>query len=437
MNAIYMDIPRFYTALAEWFSCIVYFFIFRKRLSGIKNYIVCMAALLIQAAYLVFTGNLDTFFWVPCMLMAAAMMYAFLYYGLQASALAICFICAKAFLFAEFMASLEWQIHVFLFPKSIDVYHWKQLLFMAAVYACGFLLMYYMEKIRRTEEFVESITKKECISVISVVVISFAVSNLSFVFSNTPFTSRIQTDIFTIRTLVDLCGIAIMFFLQSQIQELLAEKELTAIHSALKSQYDQYRTYQESFEMMNIKYHDLKHQIAGMRVELDAGKREQWLDEMEKSIEILGETGHTGSSVLDGILAGKSLYCKKNNIKITCVADGSILQGIHVTDLCTIFGNALDNAIESVSVVEQEEKRLIHLAVSREKNFIYIKLENYCENKLEIGRNQMPQTNKENRREHGYGMRSMKQSVEKYHGTMAYGLKSNWFELKILIPYHE
>lgn len=437
MQGIYMDIPRIYTALAEWSACLIYFLMSEKRMRGIKNFFLCLGAFFLQNLYLLFTEELDTFFWIPVMLGAAVMMFAFLYFGLKSSVLAVCFICAKAFLLAEFVASLEWQLHVFLFGKESQRYHASQLFFMLGIYFILFIFMYALEKRRRTEEYAENITKKECFSAITIAVISFALSNLSFVFSNTPFTSTIQADIFNIRTLVDLCGIAIMFVLQSQIQELLSEKELTAIHSALKSQYEQYRNYQESFEMMNIKYHDIKHQIAGLRAETDAGKRNAWLDEMEKDLNICSETGHTGSHVLDGILAAKSLYCKKQNIKITCVAEGDLLQIIHVADLCTIFGNALDNAIESVSLVEDQEKRLIHLSVSRQKRFIFIRIENYCERELQIGKDQMPVTSKSHPKEHGYGMRSIKQSVEKYNGSMTYSLKHNWFELTILIPYHE
>ena len=47
----------------------------------------------------------------------------------------------------------------------------------------------------------------------------------------------------------------------------------------------------------------------------------------------------------------------------------------------------------------------------------------------------MPLTSKVNQKEHGYGMRSIKQAVEKYNGTMTYELVENWFELKILIPF--
>lgn len=436
MQDMYIDIPRIYTALAEWAACLIYLLIFEKRMHGMKNILLCTGSLILQGLYLVFTGKLDQLFWIPGMLGAAAMMFAFLYFGMKKNVLAVCFLCAKAFLFAEFAASLEWQLHVFIFRGDTQGNRIIQLFFMLCMYSVLFVCMLLWEKRWKIEEYAENITKKECFSAVTIAVISFAVSNLSFVFSNTPFTSTIQADIFTIRTLVNLCGIAIMFVLQSQIQELLSEKELTAINRALKSQYEQYRNYQESFEMMNMKYHDIKHQIAGLRAETDAGKRNAWLDEMEKELENFSEVGHTGSQVLDGILAAKSQYCKKQNIKITCVAEGNILHMLHVTDLCTIFGNALDNAIESVSFVKDEEKRLVHLSVSRQKQFIYIRIENYCENDLQIGKDSLPITSKQHPKEHGYGMKSMKQSVEKYGGSMVYCLKENWFELTILIPYH-
>lgn len=437
MQNMYVDIPRIYTALAEWAACMLYILLLPGKLNRVKKYSLCGCMLFIQSLYLVFTARLDTFFWIPCMLGAAVLMFLFLYLEIKESVLVNCFLCAKAFLLAEFAASLEWQIHVFLFSNEVDGYRWNQMLFSIVTLTIIFMVMYLVEKNRKTEDYVENITRKECLTAIGIAVISFAISNLSFVVSDTPFTSGIQKEIFNIRTWVDLCGIAVMFVLQTQIQELFAEKELTAIHAALKTQYEQYRNYQESFEMMNMKYHDIKHQIAGLRGEPDAGKRNLWLDEMEKELDIYSEIGHTGSSVLDGILAAKSLYCKKHNIRITCVADGRLLQIIHVTHLCTIFGNALDNAIESVSMVEDEEKRLIHLSVSKQKGFIFIIFENYCEHEVLLGKDQMPVTSKSNQREHGYGMRSIRQAVEKYDGSMNFGVKNSWFELQILIPYKE
>lgn len=434
MGGTYMDIPRAYTALAEWAACMLYFFMFQKRRGEKKKYGFCGLLLIAQSVYLVCTGNVTIYLWIPCMIGAAVIMLGFIFWGIGMTFLRACYICAKAFLFAEFTASLEWQIHSFLFAEKIEIYNGIQLLCVCSIYFFAFFSLYYVEKKSKTEEYMEVIGKKESVVVMIVTAIVFAASNLSFVFSHTPFTSSVREAVFNIRTLVDLCGITVLMVLQSRTQELVAEKELFAMHMTLKSQYEQYRNYQENFEMMNMKYHDIKHQITGLRAEKDDEKRNEWLKELERELDIMGDTGHTGSNVLDGILAAKSLFCRKHRIKITCVVDGGLLQNIHVVDLCTIFGNALDNAIECVSMISEEEKRLIHFSVSKMKGFIFIQIENYCENELKIGKNKLPVTSKENSKEHGYGMKSIRQTVEKYGGSMEYYLRENWFELVIIIP---
>ena len=136
---------------------------------------------------------------------------------------------------------------------------------------------------------------------------------------------------------------------------------------------------------------------------------------------------------MDTLIAGKMMNCRANNIKITCVADGDILDFMHVADICTIFGNSLDNAIESVTMIEDPEKRLIHLTISQKKNFVLIQINNYCENHITM-KNGYPVTTKADKADHGFGLKSIRYTVEKYHGTLTFDLKDNWFELKMLIP---
>jgi len=69
------------------------------------------------------------------------------------------------------------------------------------------------------------------------------------------------------------------------------------------------------------------------------------------------------------MLGAKIFKARKNNIRITCVVDGKLLDFMHVTDICTIFGNALDNAIENTVLIGDPEKRLIHVTVSSHKSF--------------------------------------------------------------------
>lgn len=64
---------------------------------------------------------------------------------------------------------------------------------------------------------------------------------------------------------------------------------------------------------------------------------------MEAEIRQYEAQNKTGNKVLDTVLTSKSLYCNKNGITFTCVADGTLLGFMDVMDICSIFGNALDN----------------------------------------------------------------------------------------------
>lgn len=235
---------------------------------------------------------------------------------------------------------------------------------------------------------------------------------------------------------VDLGGIAILYAYHLQRAELQVRHELETMDSILRSQYAQYQQSRESIDLINRKYHDLKHQIAALRAEPDAERRSAWLDEMESDINTYEAQNKTGNQVLDVLLTGKSLYCQKHDIHLTTVADGTVLAGVSPMDLCTLVGNALDNAIESVKKIEDKEKRLIHVAVSRQKNFALLRFENCFEGELTF-ENGLPRTTKGNTDYHGYGLKSIRRTAQKYGGTVTVNTRKNWFELKILLPLAE
>ena len=112
--------------------------------------------------------------------------------------------------------------------------------------------------------------------------------------------------------------------------------------------------------------------------------------------------------------------------------DGKELEFMQPMDISALFGNALDNAIESVKKISDRQKRLIHVSVARQKNFLRIKVENCYEGDLEF-ENGMPKTTKQDKRYHGYGMKSIRKIVEKYNGSVTVNAEDGWFELRILM----
>lgn len=97
--------------------------------------------------------------------------------------------------------------------------------------------------------------------------------------------------------------------------------------------------------------------------------------------------------------------------ELKIMVDGGLLDFMDVMDVSALFGNMLDNAIESAEK-QKEEKRLVGLYISREKQFLKIRTENYCDEKIRF-KNGMPVTTKKDKRFHGYGMKSMQKTVEK------------------------
>ena len=112
------------------------------------------------------------------------------------------------------------------------------------------------------------------------------------------------------------------------------------------------------------------------------------------------------------------------------------LNFMDVMDICSIFGNALDNAIECELKIPDKEKRLVHVTVSKQKNFLLLRFENYYEGNLEYQEGKLVTTKKE-KEYHGYGLKSTRYTVNKYDGAVSIDTKENWFDLKILIPMRE
>lgn len=428
------DIPRFYTALAEWMSCGIYIALLRKRFPVKKTVLISGVILLAQSLFLVLTDDVPIVFWIPCMLMAIGIMYLYLRGVCRVTALAAGYCCAYAFLVAEFSASLEWQIHAYLLYRGMSAWWWQGILILS-VYLAVLTGVYFLEASMLTEEYMAQISFREFWAAVGIATVAFSLSNLSFVMNNTPFTGSLTSDIFIIRTVVDLCGMAVLYAFRSRICEYMVEKEKALMNVMLKSQYEQYRNYQDSIELIHIKYHDLKHQIIGLQAENDTERRKMWLSAMEKELEEEDLLMKTGNPVLDAVLGAKLLYAREKGIQVTCVVDGTLLRFMHVTDICSIFGNALDNALESVAMMENPQKRLIHVVVSAQRSFVFIQISNYCEQKMKReSAGQIPATTKADKKNHGFGLKSIRYSTEKYGGSMSVNLENNWFELRLLIP---
>jgi signal transduction histidine kinase len=430
------DIPRAYTALAEWLMCLMCIIEVKRRLHGWKLAVVSAAALVVQTVFLVLTEGQNNILWILCMLTAVLLMYGFIYLCSDMNWRDTAHYCVRAFLMAEFAASLEWEIHCTLVEVTGGELSWVAAAgILAAVYGVVCLASWAIyRRYKQPEDKELMITNRELFSSVIIGIAVFSVSNLGFIASNSPFFGNGQRiGIFNARTLVDLGGAAIFYAYHIQREDLRMRQELESMKKILYNQYIQYEQSQEAMDLINYKYHDLKHHIIALRAEEDEKKRQEYLDGLEAEIRSYEAQNKTGNKVLDTLLTMKSMYCLKNDISLTSVVDGTLFGFMDTMDICSIFGNALDNAIECELKIPEKEKRLIHVSAHAQKQFLIILFENYYEGELEFNEN-LPRTTKGDAELHGYGLKSVRYTARKYHGEVDINTEHNWFRLKILIP---
>ena len=212
------------------------------------------------------------------------------------------------------------------------------------------------------------------------------------------------------------------------------ESDLDFTRRVLQKEKEQYRFTKENIDMINMKCHDMRHQIYNIRnmqqLNQDA------LNDIEKAISVYDSSVKAGNSALDVLLTEKNLYCEKNNIDLTYMADGECLDFMQESDIYSLFGNAIDNAIEAVIKLSDDEKRIIGVKVCAVGNMITVNIHNFYEYDIRFNHETgLPETSKKNKNIHGYGMKSIRYIVEKYDGSLSVKAKDGIFRLDILFPW--
>ncbi len=264
---------------------------------------------------------------------------------------------------------------------------------MTMVYALIFGFLYLFE--RHLKKGIEElqITRRELAVVVVVAAAIFCVSNMSYLDQNGLFSGRLAVDIFIIRTLVDLSGMAVLYAYHIQVKEVQLCFEKDTLRNIMDMQYKSYQLTQENIDLVNRKYHDLKHQITLLKAEVNTEKSNRYLEKMEQEIRVYETQNKTGNKVLDAVLSSKSLYCQNNGIELKFMVEGELLDFMEDMDISALFGNMLDNAIECAERQTEKDRRLIGLYMNGEKQFLRIRTENYCAERLSF-RGGMPITTK-------------------------------------------
>ncbi|MBO5282432.1 MAG: GHKL domain-containing protein [Lachnospiraceae bacterium] len=211
----------------------------------------------------------------------------------------------------------------------------------------------------------------------------------------------------------------------------ICEAMQTAYHAQeLEMQRNYYKDRIRDEERVRSIYHDMKNHLLLLQAQTGNGQEVQdSIRELKGQIQEYENYHHTGNEFLDIIIRDKAKTAQRKNIDFSAAIAFEAGSFIEPLDISTIFGNALDNAIEASEKLP-EDRRLITVRANRMRDMLVIAIENNAP----AAPGEPQGTTKKDTFAHGFGLSNLKNAVEKYDGQCSAKFENGVFTLNILIP---
>ena len=197
------------------------------------------------------------------------------------------------------------------------------------------------------------------------------------------------------------------------------------------------KIYEERLEM-NTEIHKIAHDIKNHLYYLESimgengSKGSIYLDKLKGRIERCENTISTKCDILDVLIRGK---CDEmSELEIQYDIDINFECGIFIEelDIVALFGNLIDNAIEACARVDSIDKKIC-IYCNKIEEFIALKVINSSNNQYSFENGKLA-TIKYDKRNHGIGLISVKETVEKYNGKYTYKIEDGYYIANVVIP---
>ena len=228
-----------------------------------------------------------------------------------------------------------------------------------------------------------------------------------------------------------------VFILKNRLGEYY--KELNIYHEEiLQTELAHFQQYKEAQDETRRFRHDIQNNLLCLNALMEENKlreADDYLKSLIHEVQALSPKVVTGDEMLDCIFAAKGNRMQQAGIQFQI--DGVLDHGLQwkPIDICSVFANALDNAIEACILIAKGRERKITISLKHTEQYYFIEIcntveENFdCENLLDSG-----YTSKKNKEIHGYGLQNMKKTVESYGGMLKVDCKNFVFTLSFIIP---
>ena len=136
----------------------------------------------------------------------------------------------------------------------------------------------------------------------------------------------------------------------------------------------------------------------------------------------------TGNAALDAILSAKKAIAESKGILFTTQIQIPKKLDVEAIDMCIIFGNAIDNAIEACEKIKDKSKKIDLTLICQDKR-VFCKITNTIAERP----NNIFKTSKSDTQNHGFGLDNIKTSLAKYNSEPTITQTNDEFIIKFII----
>ena len=232
--------------------------------------------------------------------------------------------------------------------------------------------------------------------------------------------------------IVDLClYLMLHYYSESSQRQLDIEMQKLTIQ---QQQKDIETIIQDYYEILKIR-HDIKRNLS-IAAEMLNEKVGAFIKSFQdNNIGNIKTYINTSNRMFNAIINQKLNEAEQRNIKIECFIfnDLSDFNGMSDQELCLIFLNLLDNAIEAEAEVENP---IIKLNIFQNRGYVCFKIENIVDKNI-LETNPNLHTTKQDKRMHGVGLKSVREIIDRHDGIFNVSQNEKWFSAEIMLLKHD
>lgn len=225
------------------------------------------------------------------------------------------------------------------------------------------------------------------------------------------------------------------FYLYDAVSAYFSNKMETELFNKEKEYYfNQFEMMKKSSEELYAFRHEVKNYLSVVEDMFDTDKsteKKDYLKQLAEKIKQNDLYSNSGNAAIDSIINCKLKEASNNGVDVAVDVSVPEALSIDAIDIVTILGNIIDNAYEAT--IKLVNNRKINLKIEFSKGILFLNLRNTFSGEIKYDEEENTIVSKKESDLHGYGLKNIKKTIEKYNGCMEISEKEKLFNIDILL----